>query len=108
MATQGYFNTPPANDRDSAIVNGILLRSGITNRDPALGVKMSPSRPANYVFETKGAGIIAGLAVSIIVMIAVTCTRLYLRSFVKGMKRGIDDILIIPGLVHTLRPVERK
>lgn len=107
MSPSAFINTPPANHRDYMIAKGMLLNAGITSdiRDPSKGVKLSPTRPEDYSFETKGPGIIAGLSICIFVMTAVTCLRLWLRFFVPRLKWGLDDTLIIPGLVRILKPL---
>lgn len=94
----GYINTPPATPRDLAIVKGMLLLSGNTQRDPHLGVSIPPARPTPYVFETKRPTIIAWLAVSITIMLLVTTTRLYLRWSVPRLVWGLDDWLMLPAL----------
>lgn len=104
MASSGYINTPPSTARDLEIVKGILLTSGITPdvRDPALGVKLRPSRPDDYVFETKGPVIIVGLSVCIAIITVVTGTRLYLRRFAPRLKWGLDDSLMVPGMLMAI------
>ena len=91
------------------IAKGMLLNAGITSdiRDPSKGVKLSPTRPEDYTFETKGPGIIAGLSVCIAAMTVITCVRLGLRYFVPRLKWGLDDTLIIPGLVGCRFPCHR-
>jgi hypothetical protein len=99
MASSGYINTPPLTDRDFEIAKGMLLLSGITSniRDPALGVTLSPPRPDDYSFETKGPGIIAGLSLSIAIITLVTGLRLCLRLFHPRLKWGLDDSLMVAG-----------
>ena len=101
MVDSAYLNTPPANHRDYMIAKGMLLNSGITSdiRDPSLGVKLSPSRPDNYNFETRGPGIIAGLSICIAIMTVITILRLGLRFWIPRLKWGLDDTLMVPGLV---------
>lgn len=103
-ATSGYINTPPATDLERRIVKGILLYNGLNATDAAVekGVKMTPVRPDGYVFETKGPGIIAGLSVSIIVISVVTGLRLCLRRFSPTLKWGLDDSLMVPGLLMAI------
>lgn len=96
-----YINTPPANELDERIAAGMLLLVGITPdiRDPKEGVTLPPFRPNDYVFETKGPGIIAGLSVCIAIVTVVTMTRLGLRLFVPRLVFGADDWLVIAALV---------
>lgn len=104
MASSGYINTPALTERDFEIAKGMLLLSGITSdvRDPALGVALSPQRPDDYSFETKGPGIIAGLSLSIAIITVVTGLRLYLRLFHPVLKWGLDDSLMVAGLFMAL------
>ena len=101
MVESARLNTPPANHRDYMIAKGMLLNSGITSdiRDPSLGVKLSPSRTDNYNFETRGPGIIAGLSICIAIMTLITLLRLGLRFWIPRLKWGLDDTLMVPGLV---------
>ena len=101
MGHSADINTPPANQHDEQIVKGMLLLAGITPTasDIAQGVIIPPFRPPDYHFETKGPGIIAGLSFCIVVIIVVTLTRLYLRLFVRSLKFGADDYLMIPALI---------
>lgn len=83
------------------IAKGMLLNSVITSdtRDPNKGIKLSSLRPDDYSSETKGTGTIAGLSVCIAAMTFITCVRLGLRCFVPRLKWGLDDTLIIPGML---------
>ena len=94
-----YFNTPPNTPRDEQIAAGLLLLTGLTPdiKDPKNGVTIPPFKPDNYVFETKGPGIIAGLAVSMVIITAATFARLAIRVFVRECRFGLDDWLIIPA-----------
>lgn len=100
-SSTGYINTPPATDLDRRIVKGMLLYAGLNASDAAVdaGVRMTPTRPDGYVFETKAPGIVAGLAVSILIISAVTILRLCLRRFASALKWGLDDSLMVPGLI---------
>ncbi|ETN41816.1 uncharacterized protein HMPREF1541_03753 [Cyphellophora europaea CBS 101466] len=104
MASSAFINTPPANDRDLFIAIGMLLDAGITAgmRDPSEGVAMRPSRPDDYIFETKAPGIIAGSAICIFVMLLVTSTRFLLRIYLPRLKWGLDDTLLVPGVVMAI------
>ena len=101
MGHSADINTPPANHHDAQIVKGMLLLAGITPNasDVAQGVIIPPFRSPNDHFETKGPGIIAALSFCIVIIIVVTLTRLYLRLFVRSLKFGVDDYLMIPALI---------
>lgn len=101
MTKSAFIDTPPASHRDYMIVKSMLLSVGLTDLDPANGVKLPPAKPKDYHFETRGPGIIAGLSVCIAVIASVTLLRLYLRAAVKKLKWGLDDWLMVPGLVST-------
>ncbi|KAE9975871.1 hypothetical protein BLS_002377 [Venturia inaequalis] len=77
---------------------------GIENGDPSQGFKVSPPRPpaGEYQFETRGPGLIAGLSICLVVMAGITGLRLYLRFFTPRLKSGLDDWLIIPGVILAL------
>lgn len=102
--TSGYINTPPGSDLDRRIVKGMLLYSGLNATENAIdkGVSLTPKRPDGYVFETRGPGIIAGLSVCILVITAVTGLRLCLRRLASGLQWGLDDSLMVAGLLMAI------
>ena len=102
MTGSALFGQPPNTESDYWIVRSILHSAGLNNVDPERGAKIPPPRPspAQYHFETKGPGIIAGMSVSIVIMVAITGSRLLLRLFKTGLRWGSDDWLIIPGVVR--------
>lgn len=104
MAPSALINTPPENDRDLLIASGMLLYAGITPdiRDPSEGVKMMPTRPDEYTFETKGPRVVAGLSIAIAAIFFATVTRLFLRLYMPRLKWGLDDTLMVPGLLLAL------
>ena len=99
MGHSAYLSTPPANDLDRKIVKGMYLSFGMVPNGTMLaeGVIIPPFRPNNYHFETRAPGIIAGLSVCIAIIITVTLTRLYLRFFVRSLRFGPDDYIMIPA-----------
>lgn len=103
MPMSALVGYPPATDHDYWIAKYMMRTLGIKNGDPSQGFKVSPPRPpaSEYHFETRGPGIIAGLSICIVVMGGITGLRLYLRFFSPRLKSGLDDLLIIPGVVST-------
>lgn len=100
----GYINTPPGTELERRIVKGILLYSGLnaSHENIEKGITMSPARPDDYVFETKGPAIIAGLSVCILAITVVTGLRLGLRRFDPRLLWGLDDTLMIFGLIMAI------
>lgn len=102
MADLAKFNESPRTDQERLIVEGVLLKIGLTTLDPNDGVSMEPEKPSPYVYETKGPGILAGCAVCIFIMAAITLTRLYLRWTSPRLRWGPDDWLMVPSLIMAL------
>jgi len=98
--SSAYFGDPPNNQDDYWICKYLLESAGL-DRDPAKGVLVSPKRPpaSEYHFETRGPVIIGELCVCIFIMAFVTGLWLYVRIFNKNLKAGIDDWLIVLGVV---------
>lgn len=101
MASSALFGQPPNTEDDYWIARGILCALGLFKLDAHKGVGIFPHRPPpdRYHYETKGPGIIAGVSVSMAIMIAITGARLGLWYFKKRLIWGWDDWLIIPGVV---------
>jgi hypothetical protein len=78
------------------------MAGGQENPDPSRGSKVFPVRPppSQYHYETRAPGIIATLSACIFIMITITGTRLWVRIFNKNLTFGLDDYLIIPGVVR--------
>lgn len=70
--------------------------------DPDKGYTLMPSRPQGYQYNDKQAGILAGMAVSVGIMIVFTITRLLLRFFKSGLRSGADDWVLMPGAVSCM------
>lgn len=104
MHYSALLGQPPATPDDYWIARSLLLSAGLTNVDPSQGAKIRLSRPPphQYRFETRAPSIIAGSAVSIVIMVVITVTRLLIRCFDGGVQFGADDWLIIPGVVCIL------
>ncbi|KAK8220930.1 hypothetical protein IWZ01DRAFT_477862 [Phyllosticta capitalensis] len=94
-----FINEPPKTEEDYWVAKALLQSFGQTDADPRNGTHIKPTRPDHYVFETKGPRIIAGLAACICIMIAVTGLRLFLRAHVRRLEWGMDDTLMVPGLI---------
>jgi hypothetical protein len=100
-----YFNTPPANEFDERIAAGLLLLTGFTPnvKDPKHGVTIPPFRPTgNYHFETRGPVVILALSVCMVVLTLLTFLRLGIRLFVRDVRFGADDWLIIPAYLLSM------
>lgn len=75
-----------------------MLRSAFAfHADPKLGYQRMPKQPPGYIHHDKSAGIIAGMAVSIAIMVLVTGLRLSLRFFKAGLRSGADDWVLMPA-----------
>lgn len=103
MVDSALIGTPPATGTDYWIVRGFQLTAGIPadKVDPSQGAIFPPFRPPpdQYVFETRGPGMVASASVAIGVMLFFTISRILLRMCKTGLKWGADDYLIIPGVV---------
>ncbi|OCK83286.1 hypothetical protein K432DRAFT_291469, partial [Lepidopterella palustris CBS 459.81] len=93
------INDAPNTEQDYWVARSMLLSAGLIKLDAHKGVHLKPTRPIPYYFHTKESGIIAGLVICIFVMMGVTGARLYLRAFTHRLKWGMDDTLMIPGLI---------
>lgn len=70
------------------------------NKDPSKGYLFVPRKPTDYEYNDKQASIIVGMAVAIAIMLSTTTLRLALRLFKTGVRWGIDDWVLIPGVVR--------
>jgi hypothetical protein len=100
----GYINTPPGSEFERRIVKGILLYNGLNASEASIekGVIMAPHMPEGYVFETKAPGIIAGLSIYIFAIACITGLRLGLRYFDPRLRWGLDDTLMVFGLIMAI------
>jgi hypothetical protein len=103
MAKSALIGMPPATEQDYWVATYMIHSLGLKT-DPSDGFKFNPPRPppGESRFETRGPGIIAGLSICIFVMAGITGLRLYLRILTPRLKAGLDDILIVPGVVSVL------
>lgn len=106
MVNSALIGRPPLTDSDYWIVKGNQLLSGKTNLDPSKGLKIPPLRPSpdQYRFESRGPAIMAVSSVVIVIMFSVTMARFMLRKFIKELRFGLDDWLMVPALVCYLFP----
>ncbi|QDS77165.1 hypothetical protein FKW77_001727 [Venturia effusa] len=104
MAKSALIGYPPATDQDYWIAKYMIRTLGIKNGNASRGFTVTPPRPPadEYHFETRAPGLIAGLSICIVVMAGITGLRLYLRFFTPRLKSGLDDWLIIPGVILAL------
>lgn len=104
MSGSAYLGQPTNTEEDYYVARALLLLAGVSNVDAHKGLKGFPHRPPpdQYHFETKAPGIIAGMVVSIVIMVSVTGGRLLTRWLRPSLKAGWDDILIIPGVVSII------
>lgn len=105
MADSALMGQPPNTEQDSRIVRGLWYIMGFFNNvDVSKGmVGVFPSRPPNYVHESKAGAIIAVGTIMLALQFFVTAFRLYLRYFSPRMVWGWDDWAIIPGVVRSTR-----
>lgn len=101
MTRSALVGMPPATDHDYWIAMYMINSFGLHQKNASQGFAVFPPRPvpSKYHFETKRPGIIAGLSVCIFIMVSITGVRLYARLFTKRLKAGLDDGLIVPGVV---------
>lgn len=101
MAHSAFLGTPPITDEDYWVARYILMSEGQQNPDPSKGSIINPPRPpaSQYKYETRKPGILAVLGACIVIMLTITGMRLYVRARNKNLVFGLDDILIIPGVV---------
>lgn len=77
--------------------------------DPALGVPGILPRPPGYTFESRQTGMIVACGVLTGLLFAMTLMRIGLRWFLKDLKWGADDWMIIPAAVsETLARLARQ
>ena len=100
MPESALFNTPPITENDRYIITAMLIvEEHPANNSVEEGFKIDPQRPQNYHFQSEGLQIIVACIICIIAMGALTGLRFYIRSSKRGSSWGIDDWLMIPGLV---------
>jgi hypothetical protein len=104
MPGSALFGHPPNNQDDWYIIRGLARFSHIPDKvlDPKKGFPIHTHRPPNFHYASRGPGIIASAAVTMVLVIAITGTRLGLRFFRRDLKWGLDDYFIIPAALLTI------
>lgn len=87
--SSAFIGQPPNTQRDWYIVRGLLRLVGMGEVDPAMGYILAAKNTGNT--ESKRPSVIAGLAVSLVVISSVTLARLGLRLSMSTMRFGLDD-----------------
>lgn len=93
---------PPANMNDFYIVRGIYRNAGFAFANASLGFTTVRDKPANYVHESKQAGIIAAMIIVALIIVVPTMARLVTRVRSPQMQFGVDDWVIIAAAVSCL------
>ena len=92
---------PPVTQDDYYIARGILVSIGLFKLDPHKGAKLPPAKPSpDYEYTSRGPSMVAGSIASIIIMLIVTGLRLAIRLRERRLHFGLDDWIIIPGVVR--------
>ena len=89
---------PPNTTNDYYIVaylNGAFGLAGNPNK----GITIPPLAPPNYVYESRATSILVGMSVSIFFMFTFTLVRLLIRLLNRGLRLGLDDLFIVPGVI---------
>lgn len=93
---------PPLTEDDYHIARGILLSIGFYDVDAHKGAKLPPARPpGHYEYQSRGPNMVVASIISIVIMLTVTGLRLALRLKHRSLKFGLDDWMIIPGVVSS-------
>ncbi|KAL8994431.1 MAG: hypothetical protein Q9169_005601 [Polycauliona sp. 2 TL-2023] len=99
------YGRPPNTDDDYWMVKAILFYAGLTDADPVNGLPIEQF-PA-YSDENRSGSIIAGISISIVLIVSITITRLVARKTIRTSSLGWDDAFIsaaalatIAGMVH--------
>lgn len=99
MSQSAFIGQPPNNENDYWAIKGMYRAAYSFDKDPSKGYLFVPKKPDDYVYNDRQAGIIAGMIVAIAIMFLTTSLRLALRQFKAGVRWGIDDWVLIPGVV---------
>ncbi|ESZ97761.1 hypothetical protein SBOR_1843 [Sclerotinia borealis F-4128] len=89
---------PPNTTNDYYIVAYLLTAFG-QKTSPLKGIVIPPLAPTNYVYESRANSILVGMSVCIFFMFTFTLIRLLIRLLNRGLKLGLDDLFIVPGVI---------
>ena len=95
MASSGsaFWGNPPANDYDKSILIGISgSKTGKYKIPPKL--PLAPGSPVSQSVPP-----VVGMSFALALVVVITGGRLAARTFYRGQKFGLDDIMIIPAVV---------
>ena len=91
---------PPLTQDDYHIARGILLSIGLYDVDAHNGAKLPPARPhGHYEYQSRSPNMVVASIMSIVIMLVVTGLRLAIRLKHRRLQFGLDDWMIIPGVV---------
>ncbi|KAG9601512.1 hypothetical protein KCU77_g2802, partial [Aureobasidium melanogenum] len=99
MSHSAYLGQPPATENDFYLIKGMYRAAYAFNKDSSKGYLFVPRKPADYEYNDKQASIIVGMVVAIVVMLSTTILRLALRHFKTGVRWGLDDWVLLPGVL---------
>ncbi len=94
------YGRPPVTDNDYWIVKALLFDMGLVDADPVKGLPFKDLPPVSD--ESRAGSIIAGVTISIFLIVSVTATRLVARKTIKTSALGWDDALITAATVCQL------
>ncbi|KAF7880034.1 uncharacterized protein EAF02_007671 [Botrytis sinoallii] len=89
---------PPNTTNDYYIVAYLNGAFGI-HGNPNKGITIPPLAPPGYVYESRATSILIGMTVSIFFMFTFTLVRLLIRLLNRGLRLGLDDLFIVPGVI---------
>lgn len=89
---------PPNTTNDYYIVAYLNDAFGI-HGNPNKGITIPPLAPPGYVYESRATSILIGMSVSIFFMFTFTLVRLLIRLLNRGLRLGLDDLFIVPGVI---------
>ena len=106
MAHSALYGRPPATQDDFWIAKGLLFQIGLVDADPSKGLPLKQFPPVDT--EKHTGSIVAGVIVSIFLIVSITSTRLIARKMVRSSSLGWDDLLIVIAAVSYPRKAYDK
>ncbi|KAL8967285.1 MAG: hypothetical protein Q9183_002994 [Haloplaca sp. 2 TL-2023] len=100
MSQSALYGRPPATDDDFWIVKAMLFQMGLVDADPSKGLPLKQFPPPTN--ESKTGTIIAGVTISIFLVLSITTTRLVARKLISTSSLGWDDALIVPAALAVI------